>query len=643
MLEPATVRRLDYLRHEVGWTGLRALPLPADSATDADALRITQRIERTGGGILVRVSLRNAGRRTVRLAGLRWASDRSALWAPAALRFPRALAPFYCASENFRADYYGTATTRGERFCLPLPHEAVTIGHTEDASFPGLFIGSAVRPLGLFCAVAGHTRFDIRFRLYGGDGENAWNFEIEQVPQGLAAIELAPGETVSAEPIFFAVVDTNDPQQAGAGYARVLRRIGVRPRRANPLLRHHIWGSWNFGVMQAVTEEFIFRQLQPLRERFPSVRFVQIDHGYERVYPSGQRAQVDLLYGGDAYDRDKFPGGPRELVRRIRAAGFRPATWLGLWAAGSSPMIQEHPEWVLRDDTGRRLYHSSMFSAHRGGPFDICILDPSVPGVRAYIEHVARTIGRTWGFEGLKLDFNTFAFQIRRARFRYPGRTAAEYQRWMIDTFRRWLPRDGWLGLCSVVGTGTPFMDGADYFRFAEDIGNGSWDLAKRIALWTANTNLLYGDWSARPNVDGIGWCKEFDEEAWRSYLALSAISGGTLEISGDLAQLPRERDALLNRCLDLSRPGRRLRCLDLPRGRVQAPPSLWVSEHGRRTELAAIFNWDNRRRRVDTRPLDAACPGWRKAMRPAWESAATLRSGHVELPARGSLLLERA
>ena len=632
-----------YVRHDIGWAGLTFGTVLAGPAVEADAPQASQSVARVGGGILLGASVRNAGRRTLRLLVLRWTSDRAKHWAPAALRFPKSLEPFYCASENFRGDYFGTATTRGDHFCLPMPHQVVTIGHTEDAYFPGLFVGSAVKPLGLFCAVTACRRLHTRFRLHGGDGENTWNFEIEQVPQGLASMELKPGETLDAEPMFLAVVETNDPQCAGDGYARVLRRLGVRARRQNPLLRHHIWGSWNFGPMQAVTEDYIVRQLEPLRERFPSVRFVQIDDGYERAYPGGQRAQVDLLYGGgDAYDREKFPGGPRELVRRIRAAGLRPATWLGMWASGTSPMIQDHPDWVLRDDMGRRVAFDTMFAADRGGPFDICVLDPSVPDVRAYIEHVARTIGQTWGFDGLKLDFNSFAFQIRRARYRYPRRTAAEYHEWMIRTFRRCLPRDGWLGLCCVGGTGSPFRGEADYFRYAEDIGGGSWEMAKRIALWTVNTNLLFGDWAMRPNVDGIGWCPAFDEEAWRSYLALSAISGGALEISGDLARLPRERDALLNRCLVLSRPGRRLRCLDLPPGQVEAPPSLWVSSRGRDVQLAAIFNWDDQPCRVDTRRLDAACPGWRRSMRPVWESTARVRRGGVELPARGSLLLER-
>ena len=147
-------------------------------------------------------------------------------------------------------------------------------------------------------------------------------------------------------------------------------------RKNNPLQRQRIWGSWNFGPMQHVTQEYVLRQLPVLKERFPSVKFVQIDDGYERPYPSGQRAQIDLLYGkGGSYDPVKFPGGPRELVKQIKAHGLRPATWLGFWAAGTSPMMQEHPDWVLRDDMGRPLVYRSHFAAVTGGPYDLCVLD----------------------------------------------------------------------------------------------------------------------------------------------------------------------------------------------------------------------------------------------------------------------------
>ena len=629
---------LTYMRGQIGWVGLLPRPVTPEGM---DGCTVALQTRRQAGGLAARAVITNKTTRRVRLQAIRWVSNLAKLWPPQTLRFPRSLEPQYFATENFRGDYFGTGTTRGEYFCKPLPHEMVTLGFTEDSSFPGLFIASATEPLGLLCAAGSSDLLSATFRLYGGDGLSTWNFEIEQVPQGLPWLEVAPGESVTGDWIFFSIADTNDPQQATGPYYAWLRKLGTFARLAkNPLPRQRIWGSWNFGPMDQVDEAYILRQLPVLRERFPSVKFVQVDDGYERVYPSGQRAQIDLLYGGgEAYDRTKFPNGPRELVRKIKEAGLRPATWLGLWVAGTSPLAQENPGWLLRDDMGRRLAFGSMFAATTGKAAEICLLDPSVPAVRKYLDHVLKTVFCDWGFEGLKFDFSSFAFQIRRARFRHGGQTACQHQRWLVDTCRKYLVPDGFLGMCSVAGTGSPFQGPADYFRHAEDISHGGWDLLKRVALWTVNTYMLQHEHPVLPNIDSIGWSSIFSPTQWQTFLALCAVTGGTLEIAGDLATLEDERIDMMNRCLNLTDPLRATRVLDIPRGKLSNPPAYWLSQAPRRGCLAAVFNWTDRPAKLSTTPLDAALPGWRK-LRPAWETQAKITRSSIRLPAQASLLI---
>ncbi len=629
---------LTYLKGPIGWVGLTPRPV---SPEGSERCRVRLQARRQSGGLAARAIITNQGPRPLRLQAIRWVSDFAKLWAPAVLRFPRTLEPQYFATENFRGDYFGTATTRGEHFFKPLPHEMVTIGFTEDVYFPGLFISAASEPLGLFCAAGSGDVLTTGFRLYGGDGENTWNFEIEQAPQGLPWLQIAPGESFTGDWVFFSIADTNDPQQATGPYYRWLHGQGVFKRLAqNPLTRQHIWGSWNFGPMQDVDEAYILRQLPILCERFPTVRFVQVDHGYERVYPGGQRAQIDLLYGrGGSYDRAKFRGGPGELVKQIKCAGLRPATWLGLWAAGASPMVKQNPDWILHDDMGRPLTYSTKFTANTARPVELCLLDPSVPGVRAYLDRVFKTVFREWGFEGLKLDFYSFAFHIRRARFRRGSQTASQHLRWLIDTCRKYMVKDGFLGLCSAVGTGSPFMGSADYFRYAEDISHGGWALLKRVALWTVNTNMLMQQRPVVPNVDSIGFSPLFTPEQWRTFMTLCAISGGAIEIAGDLVALDDEKVAIMNRCLQFSDPLRPTRALDVSRGRITSPPSLWLSQAPGRNSLAAVINWSDEPARVDTHMLDDAMPTWRK-LHPAWSSKARIGKSYVHLPAHGSLLV---
>lgn len=143
--------------------------------------------------------------------------------------------------------------------------------------------------------------------------------------------------------------------------------------------------------------------------------------------------------------------------------------------------------------------------------------------------------------------------------------------------FRRHFPPDGFFGWCVVAGTAQPFLAQADYFRNAVDIGHGDWETAKRIAMWTANTRLFLQEAPCLPNIDSIGWSAAFDETCWLSWLNFCAISGGALEVSGDLRELPEARLERLSRTLALSDPDRRVRCpgLDSARG---TPPSIWIA-----------------------------------------------------------------
>ncbi|HYE08176.1 MAG TPA: hypothetical protein VEL07_21870 [Planctomycetota bacterium] len=620
---------------DLGWRGLLPRPVLADTA-DADAVRVTLRTRRSDGGIVAQAVVTNRGRRRLRVRAIRWVRDLRSVEGGQALRFPRAERPWYFATENFRGDFYGTGTTRGDCFFKPMPNETVVLGMSEDAVFPGLFVGSATRQRGLFCAAASRERLHTAFRLYGGDG-GGWNFEIEEQPTGVDALTIAPGASLRGEMLFFAIVDTADPQLATDGYYRLLERDGAFARRRhNPLPRQRIWGSWNFGLYQNIDEEVIARQLPLLRERFPSVRFVQVDDGYQRWHPTGQRAQIDFLYGAAAgYDEKKFPSGPSALVRRIKAAGLRPATWLGLWCGDTSPMVADHPDWVLRDDLGRPV---SFFSTAMGGKpgVGLAVLDPSVPGFRRYIERMCATMFGRWGFEGVKLDFYSFAFQHRRVRFRNGG-TSAEHYAWLVDTFRRWLPRDGFLGLCSATGTGTPFTGGADYFRTAEDISDGDWEMARRIALWSVNTGMLLRRAPAMPNIDSIGWSERFGEIEWRSFLDLCVMTGGVVEIAGDLARLPIGRVARMNRVLELSDHTRLRRCLDIPVGPIASPPTWWIAE-GRRDTLVGVFNWSDRARAIATEPF-ARAGGDERRLKPVWEDSPLPGGGSIRLPAHGSAI----
>ncbi len=560
--------------------------------------------------LVARATIRNTGDLPIRLHGIRWGGI-PGYSAGAPLHFPRDLAPRYFSTQNYRGDYYGIGTTFGDRFYYPLSNQMVELGWSEDHLFPGLFIGAESAPHGLFIAQASQDRLYPLFRLKGPTNDRQWQFEIDEIATGVPWLELAPGETFTGEELFFNLVHTNDPQEATGAYFRRLHHTGKFARRQkNPLPDQRIYCSWNYDFFANITEADLLAQLPILKEHFPSVRFVQLDDGYQHQHGDGQRAMIDLCYGlKNGWDAAKFPSGGKGLADQVKAAGFRPAIWLGLWASMGSPMFTDHPDWILRDTAGRPL----RFDRAYGGTW---ILDISIPDVQAYLDSMARTVFQEWGFEGVKLDFSSFAFNYKRAMFRYPGRTSVEYRHLLESIFRRYLPDDGFFGWCVVAGTAQTFLSQADYFRNAIDIGHGSWKLARLIANMTANTSVLLKEWPTIPNIDSIGWSEEFDETQWDSWLTLCAVTGMAVELSGDLRKLNERRLKKLARTLELSQPDRILRQLDLPTGPIQHPPGLWFARR-KEDALLAIFNWADHARTISLDPHHVA--GYLGTVTDAW------------------------
>ena len=635
---PASVSLLD-LSGRAGWKGLTPMPILADGSPAAARCSVAVETATPELGCLTaRACIRNEGNGPLRLRGIRWTQD-SRVGSDMTLLFPAELAPRYYASENARGDYFGVGTTAGDTFLIALGNQTIELGHSEDHVFPGLFVGAASEPLGLFCAQASQTRLSTLFRFKGRRWRHGqWFFEIDEIPVGVPALELAPGEALTGETLFFAVLASNDPQESTGAYYRHLRAAGAFARRAlNPLPSQRIYCTWNYDFFADIDEAKVLSQIPILKREFPSVRFVQIDDGYQHRFAPETRAMIDLCYGLDhPFDRQRFPHGPRWLCEQVRAAGLRPAIWLGLWACAESALVREHPDWLLLDESGRPF----RFDQWYGGTV---VLDPSVAGVREYLDRLGRTVFGEWGFEGVKLDFSSFAFNARRVRYREPGRTAVEWRHELESIFRRHLPADGFFGWCVVAGTAQPFLSQADYFRNAIDIGHGNWDLAKTIATWSLNTNILLPERPCLPNIDSIGWSDRFDDAAWESWLTLCAVTGMGIELSGDLRKSPEARRRRMARTLELSNPDRRFRCLDFAADSARVPPSLWLAEGRNGDRLLAVFNWNDDEAATVPIPHDAiADSATASPWRDAWTGRTTPGGrlpARLRLPPRASRL----
>lgn len=632
-------RTLTFTRHGIGIDGLYPYAVTPDGRSEQ--LKVTPVIRKEYTGMAFKAVVKNTGKKPVQLKSVRWSREISPLWPPQALIFDRKLEPFYYSSEAYRGEVFPLGTMVGSRLFHPLTNQDVTVGLHEDWVVPGIFIGSGTDKRGMLFMAAEHRKFSVKFRFRGGNGIDRWNLEIEQYPQGQESLVLKPGQSLTTDMLFTDIVPTSDPQQATGSYYKLLRRNGYFKRfDKNPLHDQRIWQTWNYGTFFAINEEFVLKQIPLIKKHFPSVRFLQIDCGYEKIYPSGQIAQTDLVYKNKpCQNTAKFPHGMKWLADRIREGGLRPAIWLALWAGETSALVKDHPEWVLRDDAGRALMVNSKFGVFNDIPRKLAILDPTIPAYRTYLERLVKTAIRDWGYEGVKLDFSSFPFNIRTARFRNPGFTAAECRDWLVGLFRKYLPDDGFFGWCSAVGAGTPFYGPADYYRYAEDIGDGSWDLARRIGLWSTNTNMLLSEKTVIPHIDSIGWAKDFSRTQWLSYLSLCAVTGNEFEVSGDLTILDDEKLGIINTALECSDTRAGFRTLDYPKGEFGLPPSLWLGLKKGKPRAALVINWSDKPAKVATGLLDREFPGWRK-LKPVWDTCGKTGKGYVHLPAYASVFV---
>lgn len=604
----------------VGIRGLRPYAMLADGQQADVPLAVSWDIASPEANVAVaQAVVTNTGPAPLRLAGIRWTHENGG---QQAMDFPIALAPHYYCTQNYRADYFRAGTLEGDRFFYPLTNQSVEIGWSEDNLFPGVFIFAPERPIGLLIAMASQERLFPIFRLRGKVmGRDKWYLEIEERVAAVPWIELAPGGSLRGEKLLIHLAATCDPQQATGPYFRQLRADGLMSRQAvNPLPSQRIYCTWNYDFFADVDEGKVLAQLPLIKQHFPAVQFVQLDDGYQHYHTPQQRAMIDLCYGGiEPFDAGRFPNGPKALADRIKAAGLRPAIWLGLWASLGSRMFQDHPDWMLHDDSGERMWFPN-WSGGKG------LLDISVPAVREYLHHVCQTVFGQWGYEGVKLDFSSFGFNHKRARYRHGDKTAIELRHELEAIFRRYLPRDGFFGWCLVAGTAQPFLSQADYFRNAIDINKGDWPSIRRIAFWTTNTNMLLQERPCLVNVDSVGWSGEFDPTRWDTFLNFCAVTGGALEVSGDLRKLDAPRLARLNKSLELSDPLRRVRCLDLAIGPVADPPSLWLAGPSDGTMMLGVFNWSDGpvTIRLDYPDL-SACSG---PVREAWTGKLLHRAG---------------
>lgn len=618
---------------QYGIRSLHVSALPFDEMLDTVSTELLLEKQDKKSAVF-RAKLKNSGKTPVKIRGIRWGNERTKV-CKRTLCFPEELAPHYYTTEHIRNEVYPVSSSNGKTYAAPLPQTTTEIGWSEGWTFPGLYFASGNKPLGLLVAQLTQKRLHPIFRLRGSGKDHCHQFEFFEYPKGVPYITIQPGETIESERWTIELTETSNSIAGLKNYWKTIESSNpdLRSGDTNPLRKQRIYCSWNYDFYSNINEQKMLAQLNIIKEHFPSVNFVQLDDGYQEELVPGKRAMFDFLYDDSRlpYDKERFPEGLKAYADKVKAEGLRPAIWMGLWVSVHSRLFKEHPEWILRLETGEPFVYDKWY----GG---MAHLDYSLPEVQDYVDHVCKTVFSEWGFEGVKLDFSTMAFTTASIRYRKNDFTAVELRNKLVQTFRKYLPEDGFFGWCIICGVANPFMDGADYYRMGADINNAEWHDVDRIKTSMVNTALYTPFKTAIPNADSIGWSEKLSEENWRTWLNICAVSGMALEVSCDLRKVPTERLKVMNKALEYSNPDNVLSFLDFEPHAENQAPSFWLSE-GQETSLLGIFNWNSEPAKFSPAEHAPEPSGWTDAF--TGESVDINQT--IQLPPCGSILLQHA
>jgi len=147
------------------------------------------------------------------------------------------------------------------------------------------------------------------------------------------------------------------------------------------------WTSW-YNYYQNINQDIILNNLNNFSNYFPAQSIFQIDDGFQ-------------TYVGDwlNIDKVKFPAGLSKIVEQIHKLNYQAGLWLAPFAAETkSELVKNHPDWILKDKNGKKIFGGSNWSKFYA-------LDFYNQEFRTYLKHVFDTILLNWKFDIVKLDF----------------------------------------------------------------------------------------------------------------------------------------------------------------------------------------------------------------------------------------------
>ncbi|CAK9010894.1 unnamed protein product [Durusdinium trenchii] len=320
-----------------------------------------------------------------------------------------------------------------------------------------------------------------------------------------------------------------------------------------------------------------------------SLDLFQLDDGWQSAWGDWLRPNA------------KFPNGLKPLTDAVKKDGLVPGIWLAPASLTlGSRLAQEHPEWILRDETGRHV--SCGFTAPG---LWMRALDTTMPEVLEHIRKTIHTIVHEWGFRYLKCDFLHCAAMPGK---RFLKVSRAKACRMLLEAVREAAGEDVFVLACGAplgpcIGVADAVRVSADtaehWFPVGPNVWGTRWLFKQDRTNLPAARNMVCST-LARMHMNGRLWVNDPDCLIIRKEVPLSeaqalasvvAFSAGSVIFSDDLKSLPKERLAVLKALLPPVQPT--AQDVHFTDGEIPCKVTAHLTGAAGDWRLCGLFAWD--------------------------------------------------
>lgn len=343
------------------------------------------------------------------------------------------------------------------------------------------------------------------------------------------------------------------------------------------------WCSW-YAIRLPISHAFTMANAQVVAERFRDLGMdlMLLDHGW----------QIGDICGDWDVDRADYPGGLEALAADLRGLGLK----LGIWiapteVAETSRLFQEHPDWVLRDESGNPAVTWTWYWEPNPQQFQ---LDATQPDAYDYIVDTFRRLTDA-GASYYKIDFiaacageNLYPADPANARGWEPLRRA-------MEAVREGAGDEAYVRYCQtppLLSSG--LADGVYATSDTLDAGTSTWPTLRSVFAMSSAEYWLHGRLYNHEACD-LSIRAQGSTEECRVRATMLALSGSSIMYSDDLTTLPEERIRMMQQTMPAF--AQAARPLNLFAG---SEPDIWhlhVEHNGIEWELLAFFNFSDEER----------------------------------------------